>query len=140
MSMALQSFLSGRWQSGDGSETELRNPVTGELLATASARKLDLAAALEHARTIGQPALQELSYGQRAKLLGGVADVLSANRARYEEIAIANSGNTRSDAAIDIDGGIGTLKYYARLGAGLGEARMLLDQGPQRLAWAYRRW
>ena len=36
---------------------------------------------------------------------------------RYEEIAIANSGNTKTDAAIDIDGGIGTLKYYARLGA-----------------------
>jgi 3,4-dehydroadipyl-CoA semialdehyde dehydrogenase len=136
MSIALQSFLSSRWQSGDGVETELRNPVTGDLLATASARKLDLPAALQHARTIGRPALQELTYGQRAKLLGSVADVLTANRARYEEIAINNSGNTRGDAAIDIDGGIGTLKYYARLGAGLGEARVLLDQGPQRLAKA----
>jgi 3,4-dehydroadipyl-CoA semialdehyde dehydrogenase len=136
MSMALQSFLSGRWLSGDGIETELRNPVTGEPLATASARKLDLPAALQHARTVGRPALQELNYGQRAKLLGRIAEVLSANRARYEDIAIANSGNTRTDAAIDIDGGIGTLKYYARLGANLGEARVLLDQGPQRLAKA----
>ena len=59
-----------------------------------------------------------------------------ANRARYEAIAIANSGNTKTDAAIDIDGGIGTLKYYARLGAGLGEARMLLDEKPVRLAKA----
>ena len=41
------------------------------------------------------------------------------SRAKYEAIAIANSGNTRIDAAIDIDGGIGTLKYYARLGASL---------------------
>src|SRR5437660_9467596 len=40
------------------------------------------------------------------------------------------------DAAIDIDGGIGTLKYYARLGAGLGDARMLLDEKPVRLAKA----
>ena len=40
------------------------------------------------------------------------------------------------DAAIDIDGGIGTLKYYARLGAGLGEARTLLDEKPVRLAKA----
>ncbi len=58
------------------------------------------------------------------------------NRARYEEIAIANSGNTKTDAAIDIDGGIGTLKYYARIGAGLGDARMLLDEKPVRLAKA----
>jgi len=136
MSAALESFLDGRWQRGEGTETELRNPVTGELLATASARGLDLAAALDHARKRGGPALQELSYGQRAKLLGQIADVLTANRARYEEIAIANSGNTRGDAAIDIDGGIGTLKYYARLGAGLGEARALLDQGAVRLAKA----
>jgi 3,4-dehydroadipyl-CoA semialdehyde dehydrogenase len=62
--------------------------------------------------------------------------VLVANRARYEAIAIANSGNTKTDAAIDIDGGIGTLKYYARLGQNLGAARMLLDERPVRLAKA----
>ena len=76
------------------------------------------------------------TYAERAKLLGAVADVLVANRARYEEIAIANSGNTKIDAAIDIDGGIGTLKYYARLGAPLGDAKALLDDKPVRLAKA----
>ena len=84
----------------------------------------------------GGPALRALSYAERAKLLGAVADVLAANRARYEEIAIANSGNTKIDAAIDIDGGIGTLKYYARLGASLGDAKALLDDKPVRLAKA----
>jgi 3,4-dehydroadipyl-CoA semialdehyde dehydrogenase len=136
VSVALQSYLSGRWQAGDGVETELKNPVTGELLATASARQLDLQSAFGYARQHGGAALRELSYGQRANLLGKVADLLVTNKARYEEIAIANSGNTRSDAAIDIDGGIGTLKYYSRLGASLGEARELLDQGPVRLAKA----
>ena len=80
--------------------------------------------------------MRALSYAERAKLLGAVADVLTANRAKYEGIAIANSGNTKIDAAIDIDGGIGTLKYYARLGAGLGDAKMLLDEKPVRLAKA----
>src|SRR5215510_1907502 len=61
---------------------------------------------------------------------------LSGRWRRYEEIAIANSGNTKADAAIDIDGGIGTLKYYARLGGGLGDARTLLDEKPVRLAKA----
>ncbi len=77
-----------------------------------------------------------MGYAARAKLVGAVADVLVANRAQYEEIAIANSGNTKADAAIDIDGGIGTLKYYARLGAALGDARALLDEKPVRLAKA----
>jgi len=136
MSATLQSFLSGQWQRGEGVETELSNPVTGEVLATASARKLDLAGALDYARNRGSAVLQEMTYGGRAKLVGQIADVLAANRARYEDIAIANSGNTKNDAAIDIDGGIGTLKYYARLGAGLGDTRALLDQGPVRLAKA----
>ena len=103
MSIPLQSYLFGRWQQGEGVETELTNPVTGELLATASARRLDLRSALDYARDLGRSALQELSYGQRAKLLAQIADVLTANKAHYEEIAIANSGNTLGDAAIDIE-------------------------------------
>ena len=132
----LESYLGGRWSRGQGVETELTDPTNGNVLATASAKGLDLKSALDHARTKGGPALRALNYAQRAKLVGAVADVLVANRARYEEIAIANSGNTKIDAAIDIDGGIGTLKYYARLGAPLGEAKALLDEKPVRLAKA----
>ena len=132
----LESFLSGRWSRGEGVETTLVDPVTGETLATASARGLDLAQALAFARREGQGALRGMGYAARAKLVGAVADVLVANRAKYEGIAIANSGNTKTDAAIDIDGGIGTLKYYARLGASLGDARALLDEKPVRLAKA----
>jgi 3,4-dehydroadipyl-CoA semialdehyde dehydrogenase len=132
----LESYLSGRWVRGEGVETRLVDPVKGDELATVSAKGVDLKGALEHARKQGQGALRSLSYAERGKLIGAVADVLTANRARYEEIAIANSGNTKVDAAIDIDGGIGTLKYYARLGAGVGEARMLLDEKPVRLAKA----
>ena len=136
MPEALESYLSGRWMRGDGIETRLVDPVSGDELATVSAKGLDLADALAFARRQGQGGLRQLGYAQRGKLVGAVADVLSSNRARYEEIAIANSGNTRTDAAIDIDGGIGTLKYYARIGAALGEARMLLDEKPVRLAKA----
>jgi 3,4-dehydroadipyl-CoA semialdehyde dehydrogenase len=132
----LDSYLSGRWVRGEGVETRLVDPVKGDELATVSARGVDIAGALDYARKQGQGGLRNLGYGERGKLLGAVADVLTANRVRYEEIAIANSGNTKTDAAIDIDGGIGTLKYYARLGSGLGEAHMLLDEKPVRLAKA----
>src|SRR5712691_6313417 len=124
----LESYLSGRWLRGEGVETRLVDPVRGDELATVSAKGLDREGALAFARREGQGALRGMSYAERGKLVSAVADVLAVNRARYEEIAIANSGNTKTDAAIDIDGGIGTLKYYARLGAGLGEARMLIDE------------
>jgi 3,4-dehydroadipyl-CoA semialdehyde dehydrogenase len=132
----LESYLGNRWLRGQGAETELVDPTNGNLLAIASAKGLDLKAALAFAREKGGPALRALSYSERAKLLGAIADVLVANRARYEEIAIANSGNTKIDAAIDIDGGIGTLKYYARLGGTLGDAGALVDDKPVRLAKA----
>ena len=132
----LESYLSGRWVRGEGVETRLVDPVKGDELAMASSKGVDLTAALEFARTQGQGGLRTMSYAERGKLIGAVADVLIANRVRYEDIAIANSGNTKIDAAIDIDGGIGTLKYYARLGAGLGDTRMLLDEKPVRLAKA----
>src|SRR5262249_35851368 len=107
---SLESYLGGRWGLGEANETRLQDPVKGEELATVSAKGLDLERALDFARTKGQGSLREMSYAARAKLVGALADVLVANRARYEEIAIANSGNTKTDAAIDIDGGIGTLR------------------------------
>ncbi len=53
--------------------------------------------------------------------------MLQANREAYGEIALKNSGNTQTDAAIDIDGGIGTLKFFARAGQSLGAAHHLRD-------------
>ena len=94
----LDSYLSGRWVRGRGIETRLVDPVRGDELATVSANGVDLEGALAYARREGQ-GLRKLSYGERAKLIGAVADVLVANRARYEEIAIVNSGNTKPDAA-----------------------------------------
>jgi 3,4-dehydroadipyl-CoA semialdehyde dehydrogenase len=132
----LESYLSGKWTRGDGVETNLTDPVHGTVLATASARGVDIAAGLDYARQHGGPALRTLTFAQRARLIGEVADVLVKNRANYEQIAVANSGNTRVDAAIDIDGGIGTLKYYARLAAPLGDKRALVEDKPVRLSKA----
>lgn len=133
---SLESYLAGKWARGQGVESELVDPTNGAVLATVNARGLDLDGALKFARQRGAPALRALNYAARAKMLGAIADVLAANRAGYEEVAIANSGNTKNDAAIDIDGGIGTLKYYSRLGASLGEAKALSDGKPVRLTKA----
>jgi 3,4-dehydroadipyl-CoA semialdehyde dehydrogenase len=136
MSWTLESYVLDKWAGGQDVESELIDPTRGTVLATVSARGLDLDGALKFAREKGGRALRALNYAARAKLIGAIADVLALNRARYEEIAIANSGNTKTDAAIDIDGGIGTLKYYARLGASLGEAKTLIDGKPVRLTKA----
>lgn len=130
----LQSYLGGKWQNGTGQGAELVNPVDGSALATASSEALDLKAALEYSRRTGGEEVRKLTYAQRAELLGKIAEVLTARRDEWFEIARKNSGNTKADAAIDVDGSIGTLKYFAKTGAKLGAAKMLRSGTPMRLA------
>jgi 3,4-dehydroadipyl-CoA semialdehyde dehydrogenase len=82
---------------------------------------------MEFARTKGGPALRAMSYVQRADMLAKIGDVLSANRAEYFRISQLNSGATEADASFDVDGAIYTIKYYAKIGRGLGEGKMLRE-------------
>lgn len=132
--MMLGNHVGGRWVEGRGEGTPLVDPVLGDELARASTEGLDLAAALDYARTTGGAALRALTYGERGALLRSVADTLAGHREGYYATAQANSGNTKADAAIDIEGAIYTLKYYAGLGAKLGDARCLTGGGFDRLA------
>jgi 3,4-dehydroadipyl-CoA semialdehyde dehydrogenase len=130
----LQSYVRGKWQAGAQQGAPLLNPTTGEIVAWASSDGLDLKSALEYSRNVGSTELRKLSYAQRAALLGKIADTLVARRDEWFAIARKNSGNTKADAAIDVDGAIGTLKYFAKIGAKLGDAHMLRDGAPARLA------
>jgi 3,4-dehydroadipyl-CoA semialdehyde dehydrogenase len=131
---ALQSYLGGKWQAGVGEDAQLVNPTTGDIVASASSKGLDLSTALSYSRNVGGGELRKLTYAQRVELLNKIADVLAARREEWFDIARKNSGNTKADAMIDIDGSIGTLKYFAKIGAKLGDARMLRDGSPSRLA------
>jgi len=123
----LESYLAGRWVRGTGEGQTLLNPATEEPLATASSEGLDLAAALDHARSVGGPALRALSFAERGAVLQGMADALQEARDELIALEIANGGNTRSDAKFDVDGAIGTLLAYAELGGALGAGKFLVD-------------
>jgi 3,4-dehydroadipyl-CoA semialdehyde dehydrogenase len=126
-STLLPNHLGGQWVTGSGAGTPLFDPVLGTELARVSSAGLDLTAGFAFAREQGGAALRALSYGERAALLGAIVKVLQANRDAYYEIATANCGTTTKDSAVDIDGGIFTLGYYARQGEALGSAHALLD-------------
>src|SRR5690349_4482510 len=123
----LRSYLGGRWVEGSGARQTLVNPATEEPLAQASSEGLDLASALEHARGKGGPALRALSFAERGGLLKEMAKAIQAQRDELLDLAVANGGNTRSDAKFDIDGAIFTLQTYAELGEKLGAAKLLVD-------------
>jgi 3,4-dehydroadipyl-CoA semialdehyde dehydrogenase len=123
----LPNILAGRAQPGTGPGSTLRDPVTGQGLVRVSSAGLDLAEGFAFAREQGGAALRALSYAQRAALLGAIVKVLQAKRDAYYEIATANCGTVTKDSAVDIDGGIFTLGYFAKQGEALGDARVLLD-------------
>jgi len=123
----LRSYLGGKWVEGSGAPQTLVNPATEEPLAQVSSGGLDLAAALNHARAKGGAALRTLSFAERGALLKGMAQAMQAHRDELLDLAVANGGNTRSDAKFDVDGAIFTLQTYAELGASLGTAKFLVD-------------
>jgi oxepin-CoA hydrolase/3-oxo-5,6-dehydrosuberyl-CoA semialdehyde dehydrogenase len=123
----LRSYLSGRWSEGSGTPQSLVNPATEEPLAQVSSDGLDLAAALDHARRQGGPALRALSFAERGTLLKNMAKAIQAHRDELLDLAVANGGNTRSDAKFDVDGAVFTLQTYAELGEKLGPAKLLVD-------------
>jgi len=123
----LSSYVCGRWMPGSGTAQTLVNPATEASLATASSEGVDLAAALEHARNTGGPALRALSFAERGALLQGMADALQEARDELLALNVANGGNTRSDAKFDVDGAIATLLAYAELGQALGAGKFLVD-------------
>ena len=134
----LPNFFAGRWQDGTGNGSTLLDPVLGTPLVRVSSGGLDLAEGFAFAREQGGSALRALTYKQRAALLGEIVKVLQAHRDAYYEIATANCGTTTKDSAVDIDGGIFTLGYYAKQGEALGgpdgSATLLLDGERIRMA------
>lgn len=127
MTHFLNNYLGGQWQSGASAVHTLSDPVTGETLAATGGAAAGLAEGFAFARTEGAKALQALTYGQRAAMLSEALKVMQAKRDEYYAISLANSGTTKADSGIDVDGGLFTLGYYAKLGAALGEARALTD-------------
>jgi acyl-CoA reductase-like NAD-dependent aldehyde dehydrogenase len=125
MTELLANHLGGRWTLGSGGGAALFDPVLGNELVRVDATGLDLAGGFAHARRVGGAGLRALTYGQRAERLGAIAKVLQANRDTYYEISTANSGTTKADSGVDIDGAIYTLGVYAKLGATLPDAPFL---------------
>jgi 3,4-dehydroadipyl-CoA semialdehyde dehydrogenase len=129
----LQSYIGAAWRDGSGQGRAFGDPVAGEDIGIVDSTGLDMAEALSFARDKGGSVLRAMSFAERGSILNAIADALLAKRSEYDDIARRNSGNTRRDAAIDIDGGIGTLKYYARLGKNLGDAKHLMEDGRDQL-------
>ncbi|WP_350352887.1 phenylacetic acid degradation bifunctional protein PaaZ [Microbacterium sp. A8/3-1] len=117
----LPSYVEGSWWTplreaqGSIAGTDVRDASTGEIVTRVSTEGLDLAAALEHARTVGQASLGALTFHQRAVLLKQFALALTERKDELYALS-ARTGATKTDSWVDIDGGIGVLFSYSGKG------------------------
>jgi oxepin-CoA hydrolase/3-oxo-5,6-dehydrosuberyl-CoA semialdehyde dehydrogenase len=108
----LRSYVGDEWITPDDEGTPVHDAVTGDEVARVSTKGIDMRAALQYGRSVGGPALRELTFHERAALLKAVGGMLREHREELYEIS-ARTGATLFDSRFDIDGGIGVVLSYA---------------------------
>jgi oxepin-CoA hydrolase/3-oxo-5,6-dehydrosuberyl-CoA semialdehyde dehydrogenase len=132
--MKLESFVNGRWTAPGRDTLEMRSAVSSDLVAEAASGGLDMREVLAYARDVGGRNLRRLTFHQRADLLKKLAQYLGERKDQLYTLSF-QTGATRTDSLIDVDGGIGTLFAYAAKGRReLPNATFLLDGAVEPLA------
>ncbi|TBR18461.1 MAG: phenylacetic acid degradation bifunctional protein PaaZ [Chitinophagaceae bacterium] len=110
----LENYVSGKWITGEGDGQLLYNAVTGKSIAAASTKGIDFNAALEFGRSVGNPALRKMTFHERGRMLKALAFHLRNHLEKFYTISY-QTGATKADSWIDIEGGIGNLFANASL-------------------------
>lgn len=122
------------WVPAIGNATAILDASTGETIASANVAGIDILAAIEHARAVGQAELGTLTIHERALKLKELAQFLNAKRDELYAVS-AQSGATRGDSMVDIDGGIGVLFTFSSKGRReLPNSNVIVDGAPEVLS------
>ena len=114
MANKLDNYILGAWTPYQGEDIAQYNAVTGAVISTVNADGMDFEAILNYGREVGNKNLRKMTFLERGLMLKKLALFLQKNRKKYYPISY-QSGATKTDSWIDIDGGIGTLFAYASL-------------------------
>ena len=110
----LGNYVTGRWIEGEGEFQTLFDAVTGSPLYLTGTQGLDFEEVLKFARQKGNPALRKMSFHERGRMLKALAFHLKEHIEKFYQISY-QTGATRADSWIDLEGGIGNLFSYASL-------------------------
>ncbi len=122
----LGNYITGKWIEGDGEGQQLFNAVTGEAIATATTKGLDFAAITDYARKVGNPALRKMTFHERGNMLKALALYLREHLDKFYQVSY-QTGATKADSWVDIEGGIGNLFANASLRRKLPDESFCLD-------------
>jgi len=125
--LKLLNYAQDRWYGAESGLAPVESAVTGEMFAETGSGGLDFAAMLDHARKVGGPALRRLTFHERAHMLKALANAIMARKEELYELNY-ETGATRTDGWIDIEGGAGTLFSFSSKGRReLPNSRILID-------------
>jgi oxepin-CoA hydrolase/3-oxo-5,6-dehydrosuberyl-CoA semialdehyde dehydrogenase len=125
----LLNYERDRWVAGQDGLMELPSAIDGSPVAIAGSGGLDFGGMLRHAREVGGPVLRKMTFHERARMLKGLGLAIMARKEELYELNY-QTGATRKDGWIDIEGGAGTLFSFSSKGRReLPDAHVLLD-GP----------
>jgi oxepin-CoA hydrolase/3-oxo-5,6-dehydrosuberyl-CoA semialdehyde dehydrogenase len=124
----LLNYSFDQWIAGDGSsQADIASAIDGSLIARTGSGGLDFGGMLRHAREVGGPALRKLTFHERARIIKGLGLAIMARKEELYELSY-QTGATRKDGWIDIEGGAGTLFSFSSKGRReLPDAHVLLD-------------
>ena len=69
MTMAVTSYVAGRWQDPAGDRAALLDATTSRPVAEIGTAPIDMVPVIDHARSVGGPALREMTFHERALAL-----------------------------------------------------------------------
>ncbi len=125
MASKLANFVLGKWIEGDGDGRELYNAVNGDVIGLASTQGIPMSDVLSYAREKGN-ALRKMTFLERGLMIKELALHLHKNKEKFYPVSY-QTGATRADSWIDIEGGIGNLFANASLRKRLGNESYFVE-------------
>lgn len=112
--MKLKNYAQGKWVEGEGEGKPLFDAITGEKIGEATSKGLDFGDMMDYARKVGGPTLRKMTFHERGRMLKALALHLLSKKDEFYKISY-QTGATKIDSWIDIEGGIGNLFANASL-------------------------
>jgi oxepin-CoA hydrolase/3-oxo-5,6-dehydrosuberyl-CoA semialdehyde dehydrogenase len=130
----LQNYVAGAWFTAENGFADIPSALDGAVVARISSAGVDFGAMADYARRTGGPALRNLTFHARAKMLKALAEAILARKEELYALS-ALTGATRADGWVDIEGGTATLSAYAAKGRReLPNERFLIDGAVEALS------
>ena len=132
--MKLQNYAENQWIEGADDGKPLASAVDGRTVAMISSAGIDFGAMLRYARETGGTNLRRYTFHDRAFMLKDLAKFLMEHKQEFYALS-TDTGATKSDSWIDIDGGISTLFVYSGKGRReMPNDKVYLDGPPEMLS------